>query len=126
MPRLLAVLFLAGLSSAGIAQAQSREVLADAARAFDESALRAEDNSAKPMPVRKWTAPVRLAFANPSAAPALVEISRQGVKTLAAEAGITVNDLAGNDSTANFIVYFDENGLRGRSGDCSANGWWNK
>jgi hypothetical protein len=23
-------------------------------------------------------------------------------------------------------VYFDENGLRGQSGDCSANGWWDK
>ena len=30
------------------------------------------------------------------------------------------------DGTANYVVYLDENGLRGRSGDCSANGWWDK
>ena len=110
------------LASAG--QAQSRDALADAARAFDESALRRNDDNARPMPVRKWTGQIRLAFANPSAAPALVEISRQGIKTIALEASVTVDE-AENDK-ANFVVYFDENGLRGQSGDCSANGWWDK
>jgi len=107
------------------ALAQSRATLADAARAFDESALRSNDDSAKPMPVRKWMAPIKLAFANPSASPGLVELSRQGVKTLAVEAGIEVIDLTDADA-ANYVIYFDENGLRGRAGDCSANGWWNK
>ena len=74
----------------------------------------------------KWLAPIRLAFANPSAAPALVQISRQGVKTLAAEAEIPVVDLAEPNATVNFIVYFDENGTRGQAGDCSARGGWNK
>jgi hypothetical protein len=126
MNRFTACLLLAGSLMPAAATAQSREVLADAARAFDESALRREDDSAKPMPVRKWLAPIRLGFANPTAAPNLVEISRRGVKTLAIEAGIAVVDLTDNDASANFVVYFDENGLRGRSGDCSANGWSRK
>jgi hypothetical protein len=66
-----------GLATTAAAHSQSRDALADAARAFDEAALRADDDNAKPKPVRKWLAPIRLAFANPSAAPALVEISRQ-------------------------------------------------
>lgn len=107
-------------------QGQSREALADAARAFDESALRAQDDNAKPMPIRKWMAPIKLAFSNPGAMPVLVELSRQGLKTVATEAGIPVVDLAAPESTANFIVYFDENGTRGQAGDCSANGWWDK
>jgi len=125
MNRLLACLLLAAGTMPAAAPAQSREVLADAARAFDESALRREDDNAKPMPVRKWIGPIRLAFANPSAAPALVEMSRQGVKTLAVEADIAVIDLV-DEGTANYIVYFDENGLRGQSGDCSAKGWWDR
>ena len=59
-----------GLATTAAAHGQSRDALADAARAFDEAALRADDDNAKPKPVRKWLAPIRLAFANPSAAPA--------------------------------------------------------
>jgi hypothetical protein len=44
------------------------------------------------MPVRKWTAPVRLGFANPGAAPSLVDLSKHGVCAIAAEAGIAVID----------------------------------
>jgi hypothetical protein len=106
--------------------ALGQTTLAEAARAFDEAALRASDDNSKPRPVRKWMAPIRLAFSNPSAAPALVEISRQGVRTIAVEAGIAVMDAAQGDATANYVVLFDENGLRGQAGDCSANGWWNK
>ena len=47
------------------ARAQSRDALVEAARAFDEGALRNNDDNAKPMPVRKWTAPIRLALRTP-------------------------------------------------------------
>jgi hypothetical protein len=49
-----------------MAQAQSREKLAEAARAFDESALRSNDDNTKPMPVRKWMTPIRLALPIPA------------------------------------------------------------
>ncbi len=119
------LLALVALASAS-AQGQSRGSLADAARAFDEAALRSQDDNAKPMPIRKWIGPIRIAFATPTAAPALVDISRQGVRTLAVEANIAVIDIADLGSTANFVVYFDENGLRGQAGDCSAKAWWDK
>lgn len=125
MNRLLGCLLLSA-SFSGIAQAQSRETLADAARAFDESALRANDDNAKPMPVRKWMSPIRLAFANPGAAPGLVDMATQGIKTVAAEAGVVVSVLTANDSTANFLVHFDENGLNGKSGYCFGSAWWDK
>ncbi|HSI02119.1 MAG TPA: hypothetical protein VLA02_16070 [Reyranella sp.] len=125
MNRLLACLLLAGTVAASPTLAQSRDALAEVARAFDESALRSGDDNAKPMPVRKWTGPIKLAFSNSSAAPTLVEVSRRGVKTLATEAGLEVIDL-GDTGAANYVIHFDENGLRGRAGDCSANGWWNK
>jgi hypothetical protein len=119
------LLALVALAWASVAAAQSRQALADAARAFDEAALRGQDDNAKPMPIRKWMGPIKLAFANPSAAPALVEITRRSVKLLAGEAGIEVVEVAEAGPAANYVVYFDENGLRGRAGDCSANGWWN-
>ena len=126
MTRQLGCLFLATSLASGLAQAQSRETLAEAARAFDESALRSNDDNTKPMPVRKWMAPIRLGFANPGAAPGLVDLARQGIKTIAAEAGVVVVDLAANDSTANFVVHFDENGLNGKSGYCFGSAWWDK
>ena len=107
-------------------EALGQTSLAEAARAFDEAALRAGDDNSKPRSIRKWTAPIRLTFANPSAAPALVEITRQGVKAIATEAGIGVSDAAQGDATANYVVFFDENGLRAQAGDCSATGWWDK
>src|SRR6185436_3440118 len=100
MNRLLACLLLASTVAASPVLAQSREALAEAARAFDESALRSDDDNSRPMPVRKWTGPIKLAFSNPNAAPNLVEISRRGVKTLATEAGLEVIDL-GDTSAAN-------------------------
>ena len=124
--RLLGCLFLAASIASGTAQAQSREKLAEAARAFDESALRSNDDNTKPMPVRKWMTPIRLAFANPGAAPGLVDIAGRGIKTIAAEAGVVVIDVAANDSTANFVVQFDENGLNGKSGYCFGSAWWDK
>ena len=50
------------------------------------------------MPVRKWMSPITLAFANPGAAPGLVEVAIQGIKTIAAEAAITVTLGAANDN----------------------------
>ena len=118
------VILLAAPVWASVAAAQSREALIDAARAFDEAALRRQDDNAKPMPIRKWMGAIKLAFANPRAAPALVEISRRGVGTLAGEAGIELVDIAEPGPAANYIVYFDENGTRGQAGDCSATGRW--
>jgi hypothetical protein len=106
------------------AQGQSREALVDAARAFDESALRLSDDNAKSAAVHKWAQPIRLGFDNPGAAPNLVDITRQSIKTIAAEAGVVVVDLKAGDTTANYIVYFDENGLNGQSGYCWARNWW--
>jgi hypothetical protein len=109
------------------ALSQSREALAGAARAFDESALRADDDNSKPMPVRKWTGPIRLTFVNANAASSsLVEESRRGVKTIAAETAITVVDVPNNDPTANFMIHFDENGTLGKPGYCFARAWWTK
>jgi hypothetical protein len=119
----LAVLLLTALLSATGAGAQSRDDLATAARAFDESALRNGDDNAKPMPVRKWTGPIRLGFANASAAPNLVELTRAAVKSNAAEAGVDIVDLPDRDTSANHVVFFDENGLRGVSGDCVSQFW---
>ncbi len=85
MNRVLACLLLASGLVPATAVAQSRECLVDAARAFDESALRAGDDNARPMPMRKWRTPVRLTFSNPSAAPNLVDLSRKGVRTIAAQ-----------------------------------------
>ncbi len=121
-----AILALAALLSLATAQGQSRDELAGAARAFDEAALRSGDDNSKPMPVRKWTAPIRLGFANSGAAPTLVDLTRAAVRSNAAEAGVEAVDLPDRESTANFIVYFDENGLRGVAGDCVATAWWNK
>jgi len=120
------LLLMALIGASCAADAQSRQALVDAARAFDESALRADDNNARPMPVRKWMGTVRLSFANASTAFGLVEPSRQGIKTIAAEAGVAVVDLAGGDTSANFVVYFDENGLNGRSGYCFGSARWDK
>jgi hypothetical protein len=117
------VILLTALLSATGAVAQSRDDLATAARAFDEAALRNSDDNAKPMPVRKWIGPIRLGFANASASPNLVELTRAAVKSNAAEAGIDVVDLLGGDTTANQVVFFDENGLRGVSGDCVSQFW---
>src|SRR5471032_890210 len=114
------VLLLTALLSATGAGAQSRDDLATAARAFDEAALRNSDDNAKPMPVHKWTGPIRLSFSNPGAAPNLVDLTRAAVKSNAAEAGIDVVDLPDRDTSANHVVFFDENGLRGVSGDCVA------
>ena len=125
-PSVFALLALAALLPPATAQAQSRDDLAGAARAFDEAALRSGYDNSRPMPVRKWTVPIRLGFANASAAPNLVDLTRAAVRSNAAEAGVEVVDLPERESTANFIVYFDENGLRGVGGDCVASAWWNK
>jgi hypothetical protein len=125
MTRFLAGLLLAAACTMPAAWAQSREVLADAARAFDESALRNDDDNARPAAVRKWTAPMRLAFSNPSAAPNLVELSRRSVRTIAAEAGVTVIE-ADDATTANYLVHFDENGVNGKAGYCFAWLWTDK
>lgn len=125
MNRLLTCLFLAGAVLPAGAMAQSRETLAGAARAFDESDLRRDDDNDKPMPVRKWTAPARLGFANPSAAPNLIELSKHGVRTIAAEAGIAVIAVE-NAASTNYLVHFDENGVNGKAGYCFARAWWDK
>jgi hypothetical protein len=121
MKRLLTCLLLAALP--GIAAAEPRELLAGAARAFGESALRLGDDNAPPTAIRKWREPSRLGFDNPSAHPDLVPISRRAVSLIAAEAGVTVIDQpAGSD--ANFVVFFDENGMAGKTGSCFVNTWW--
>ena len=91
------------------ARADPRADLAEAARAFDDAALRRDDDNTKATPVRKRTEPVRLTFKNPKAAPGLVEPVRQALKQIAVEAALDVVDVGASDPTANFIVLFDEN-----------------
>jgi hypothetical protein len=107
--------------------AQSRDDLTTAARAFDEGALRRGDDNGRPLPVRKWpkTKPVILAFDNPSAAPGLIDLTRQAIKLEMAEAGVAVVDREKGDKSSNYVVFFDENGLNGQSGYCWGGAWWN-
>ena len=111
--RLLSLFVAASLVSVQpfAATAGGRGELAALSRAFDESALRNDDDdNAKPASVRKWTGPIRLAFSNASRAPGLVETTRKALALVAAETTtITVADVAADDSSANFIVSFDEN-----------------
>jgi hypothetical protein len=121
-----ALALVAFLSSA--THAQSREELTTAARAFDEGALRLGDDNARPTPLRKWpkTKPVILSFDNASAAPGLVELTRQAVKLQMAEAGVAVVDREKGDKSSNYLVLFDENGFNGQSGYCWGSAWWSK
>jgi hypothetical protein len=106
------------------ARAQSRDALIEAARAFDEGALRANDDNAKPMRVRKWTSPIRLAFRTPGAAPGLVRPTGNAIRAIAAEAGVIVLDVAIGDSP-NFAVSFDENESSGQR-NCFSQSWSKK
>jgi hypothetical protein len=54
-----------GLATTAAAHSQSRDALADAARAFDEAALRADDDNAKPKPVRKMAGAHPAGFRQP-------------------------------------------------------------
>lgn len=122
---ILAVLLSTALPSGVDAIAQTRDDLATAARAFDEGALRSDDNNAKPIAIRKWTAPIRLAFRNPGGAPGLVEPTRQAIRAIAAETGsIAVTDVDTNDTTANYLVSFDENESPSGKRNCYAQAWW--
>jgi hypothetical protein len=107
------------------ARAQSRDALIEAARAFDEGALRANDDNAKPMRVRKWTEPIRLAFRTPGAAPGLVRPTGDAIRAIAAEAGAIVLEVAIGDSP-NFVVSFDENESSSGKRNCFAQYWSKK
>ena len=123
MTRFLICLLLAATPLPAAAQVPSRDVLAGAARAFDESALRLGDDNARPTSIRKWREPIKLAFDNASTHPDLVPITRQAINLIAVEAGVTVIDLPTREG-GNFVVYFDENGVNGKAGYCFANSWW--
>lgn len=107
------------------ATAGGRDELAALSRAFDDSALRNDDDNAKPASVRKWTNPIKLAFKNGSRAPSLVEATRRAVAAVAAETGsIVVTDAAADDETANFTVSFDENESASGKRNCYARVWY--
>lgn len=122
---LLLLLLLAAPWAIGPGAAQTRDDLAVAARAFDEGALRADDDNGKPRPVRKWTGPIRLAFRNAGMAPGLVGPTRGAIRTIAAETGsVTVGDVESKDPGANYVVVFDENeSVQGKQ-NCYAHAWW--
>jgi hypothetical protein len=124
MNRLMACLVLAGSLLPAGAVAQSREALADAALAFDEGALRIEDNSAKATAVRKWVGPIRLGFVKAVRAPGLVEPTRQAIRQIADEAGITVIDLPPDEPSPPYQVTFDENESSDGRRNCFARTWW--
>jgi hypothetical protein len=100
------------------AEAQGQSLI-EAARAFDEAALRRADDNARPTPIRKHTGPIRLAVRRTGMAPSLVEPSRQAVRSVASEAGVTVIDVE-DDGSATFIITFDENELSSGRLGCSA------
>src|SRR5471032_2176841 len=106
------------------ASAQTRDDLATAARAFDEGALRRDDDNAKATPIRKRMGPIHLTFRNPGMAPGLVEPTRRAVQRIAAEAAITVEDVAADNPSADFIVGFDENESPSGKRNCLALTWW--
>jgi len=124
MMRFLTCLVLASSLMPVGAGAQSREALADAAHAFDEAALRVEDNSAKATSVRKWMGPIKLGFTKGVRAPGLVEPTRQAVKQIAAEAGIEVIDLPPDEASPPYQVVFDENESSNGQRNCFARTWW--
>jgi hypothetical protein len=126
MNRLLACLLLASSLLPAGATAQPREALADAAHAFDEAALRVEDNSAKATSVRKWMGPIKLGFTKAVRAPGLVEPTRQAVTQIAAEAGIEVIDLPPDEASPPYQIVFDENESVSGQRNCFARTWWQK
>lgn len=114
------------LSVAGAAldaKAGPRDALAEAARAFDESALRDDDDNAKPSSVRKWMTSLRIAVRNGNGAPRLVQPAIKAVRAIAEVAGVAVSEVDAADSGANFIIYFDENESSGKR-DCRAFPRW--
>lgn len=124
--RQVLVAFVLAASLLRAALGQSSEALRAAVHAFDEAALRLNDDNARPALVHKWLQPIKLAFSNASTAPGLVGLTRKGIKTITDEAGLRVSDVDGADKTANFVVLFDENGLNGQSGYCFSSRWGNK
>jgi len=97
-----------------------RGELTTAARAFDESALRLGDDSARAIGVRKWNVAIALRFANASRAPGLVEPTRKAIQSIAGQTpDIAVADAVVDD--ANFVVRFDENESASGKNGCHAN-----
>jgi hypothetical protein len=93
--RRLAAAALAGaaLSASGIASAASRDELADAARAFDESVLRNQDDSTRQSAVRRWKGPIKLAVRNPGRAPNLVKPTITAIRAIAEVAKLEVSEV---------------------------------
>lgn len=108
------------------ASAQSRESLTDAAHAFDDAALRLDDNNAKATGVRKWTGPIKLGFIKAVRTPSLVEPTRQAVKQIALEAGIEVIDLPSDSLNPPYQVVFDENESSSGKRNCFSRTSWRK
>lgn len=122
LPLVLCVLIML-LSPAGGASAASRDELAEAARAFDEAALRIDDDNTKPVAPRKWLVPIKLAVRNPGKSPGLVAPALKAIRTIAEVAQVEVSEVDISDKGANFIVYFDENGT-GNKNNCEALAQW--
>src|SRR5579883_1969334 len=106
------------------AAATPREELADAARAFDEAALRSNDDSTQQLFVRRWPGPFKLAVRNGSRSPSLVAPSIKAVRAIADVANIEVGEVDISDKTADFILFFDENG-KPMKNNCEATIRWN-
>jgi hypothetical protein len=66
------------------------------------------------MPVRKWTAPVRLGFANPGAAPSLVDLSKQCDRRRGRHCGDRLRERG-----VNHLVHFDAKGVNGKAAAAS-------
>jgi hypothetical protein len=121
MHRLAAAAFAgAALLASGMAAAGPRDELSDAARAFDESVLRDQDDSTRQLALRKWKGPIKLAVRNPSRAPNLVQPAIKAIRTIAEQAKVEVTEVEITDSGANLVVFFDDNEIYNGQLGCQA------
>lgn len=100
--------FALGLVTTAVTTAQasdwagSRVSLEDAARAFDDAALRIDTSPA--VELARWTSPIFLAVSDQSGMDSYAAEVEASVRSIAAVARVTVTRVAWGDSRANFIV----------------------
>jgi len=123
-PTILAVFLLMALPSGMDANAQTRDDLATAARAFDEGACGATTT----MPRQHRFASARVRSTSPSGIRAWPldwsSRPRRAVRRIAIEAAVIVEDVAADDPSADFVVGFDENESASGKRNCLSLTWW--
>ena len=95
--------------------------LEDAARAFDDAALRVDTSPAVEM--ARWTRPILLAVADHSGMSAYASEVETSVRFIASVAGVSVTRVAWGDARANFLVRPSSGESNGKSACRSAVDW---